>query len=105
MARKSVVRFFDDVTGVEVAPGDVQRVSFGVDGRSYVLDLSPESRDEFREVVAPWVSAATRVRPVRKVSGPRRDLGAVRVWARENGYAVSDRGRVPKKVFDAYDAR
>lgn len=105
MARKSVVRFFDDVTGMEVAPGDVCRVSFGVDGRSYVLELSPSSDAKFRETLAPWVSAATHVRPARKVSGPRRDLGAVRVWARENGYTVSDKGRVPKKVLDAYDAR
>lgn len=30
------------------------------------------------------------------------DLAAVRAWARENGYTVSDRGRVPNSILAAY---
>lgn len=30
------------------------------------------------------------------------DLAAVRAWAREHGHQVSDRGRVPNAVLDAY---
>jgi hypothetical protein len=30
--------------------------------------------------------------------------GAIRDWARKNGHAVSDRGRIPASVVDAYEA-
>jgi Lsr2 len=33
------------------------------------------------------------------------DLAAVRAWARENGYEVSDRGRVSNAILDAYRQR
>ena len=32
----------------------------------------------------------------------RVSTGAVRVWARENGYEIADRGRVPATVLTAY---
>lgn len=95
--------FIDDMTGEEIT--DVRHVEFAFRGVEYQLDLSPESFVEMQEVFAPWVESATRVpRPARR-SAPRRDLDEVRVWARKNGFEVSDRGRVPKRVLDAYDAR
>ena len=36
-------------------------------------------------------------------AGRTRDLGAVREWARSNGYKVSDRGRISAEVQEAYD--
>jgi hypothetical protein len=33
---------------------------------------------------------------------PAADLAAVRTWARENGFQVSDRGRVSNAVLEAY---
>jgi hypothetical protein len=32
------------------------------------------------------------------------DTAAVRAWARENGYQISDRGRIPAEVTEAYSA-
>ncbi|MBQ9918656.1 MAG: Lsr2 family protein, partial [Microbacterium sp.] len=32
------------------------------------------------------------------------DLAAVREWARANGHTVSDRGRIPASVLEAYGA-
>lgn len=32
----------------------------------------------------------------------KRDPAAVRAWARTNGFNVTDRGRIPEDVFDAY---
>jgi hypothetical protein len=32
------------------------------------------------------------------------DLGDVRAWARDNGFSVSDRGRVSSEVMSAYEA-
>lgn len=37
------------------------------------------------------------------VSG-RDQVQAVRDWARQNGYTVSDRGRIAKSIQDAFDA-
>ncbi|GHH59634.1 AAA family ATPase [Lentzea cavernae] len=36
--------------------------------------------------------------------GPAQDLTAVRVWARQNGFQVKERGRVPHDVIRAYEA-
>ncbi|WP_237768038.1 Lsr2 dimerization domain-containing protein [Serinicoccus sp. CNJ-927] len=30
--------------------------------------------------------------------------GEVRQWAREHGYAVSDRGRIPREIREAFEA-
>ncbi|MFE9751612.1 histone-like nucleoid-structuring protein Lsr2 [Saccharothrix saharensis] len=35
--------------------------------------------------------------------GPTHDLAAVRVWARQNGFQVKGRGRVPNDVIKAYE--
>ena len=101
MARKQITMFIDDMTGEEIT--DVRHVEFMFRGVTYALDLSPESFVEMQEVFAPWVEAATRVPAKRRA--PKRDLNEIRVWARANGFEVSDHGRVPKKVLDAYEAR
>jgi hypothetical protein len=55
------------------------------------------------------VTAAPRARSAAGTSTPsaspkRGDLGAVRAWARENGRNVSERGRIPAALLEAYDA-
>ncbi|MDQ6617670.1 MAG: Lsr2 family protein [Actinomycetota bacterium] len=38
-------------------------------------------------------------------TAPKRgDVGIIRAWARDNGYQVSERGRIPATLFEAYDA-
>jgi hypothetical protein len=37
-----------------------------------------------------------------KAKEPKVDTGTVRAWAGDNGYKVSDRGRIPSKVFQAF---
>lgn len=37
-------------------------------------------------------------------SGGAPDTAKIRIWVKENGYAVSDRGRVHQTVRDAYNA-
>lgn len=34
----------------------------------------------------------------------RKDTGAIRTWARENGHEVFERGRIPSLVVEAYNA-
>jgi len=107
MAQKVQVILVDDLDG-----GDAEEsVSFSLDGVSYEIDLSSANAEALRDAIAPWVGHARRVggrasrgRPAaRGRAAAKADLGEVRSWARENGYQVSDRGRVSAEVMSAYD--
>jgi hypothetical protein len=110
MAQKVQVILVDDLDGGEAE----ETVSFALDGVSYEIDLSAGNAAELREALAGWVGHARRTggraASARRGAGtPRarsgsRDLTAVRSWARENGFSVSDRGRVSSEVLTAYDA-
>ncbi|MDQ6783021.1 MAG: Lsr2 family protein [Actinomycetota bacterium] len=106
MARKTTVHLIDDVSG-----GDAdETVSFGFRGTTYEVDLSAKNATALEKALSKYMDAGRKVQAARsrgrgtvKASGGR-DLGAVRSWAREKGYAVSDRGRIPGEVWVAYDA-
>ncbi len=106
MARKTVVTQIDDIDGT-VAD---EAVTFAVDGISYEIDLSSANAAALREALSTYIGAGRRVggqgRP--RGSGPARtdkeQLDAIRRWARENGFDVSDRGRISKAVREAYNA-
>jgi nucleoid-associated protein Lsr2 len=106
MAQKVQVILVDDLDGGEAE----ESVSFSLDGVSYEIDLSAENAEALREAIAPWVGHARKVggRGRGRTAGRGRasaktDLGDVRAWARENGYQVSDRGRVSAEVMSAYE--
>lgn len=109
MAQKTQVVLVDDLDG-----GDAEEsVSFALDGASYEIDLSAGNAEGLREALAPYVGHArrvsgrggrTRASAVRPTTGRRADLSEVRVWARENGYEISDRGRISGDVIEAYEA-
>lgn len=107
MAQRVQVILVDDVSGGEAA----ETVEFGLDGVTYEIDLSDANAAQLRDALAPWVGHARRSggrRQTRRRSGSApnagADLGQVREWGRANGYKVSDRGRVPQEVQDAYRA-
>ncbi|GMM95574.1 Lsr2 family protein [Microbacterium sp. MTN4-26] len=113
MARRIVHQLVDDLDGSVLEVGDGETVLFSLDGTAYEIDLTDANAAAFREILAPYVDAARRVSGGRgggsSSSAPRRrkagqDYGAVRAWAKENGYQVSDRGRVPATVLEAYEA-
>jgi hypothetical protein len=86
-----------------------ETVTFGLDGASYEIDLSKKNAAKLRDAMALYVGSGRRVsgRSGRKgrsraSSGP--SASEVRQWARDKGYDVSDRGRVPADVRAAYDA-
>ena len=113
MARKVQVILSDDLD--ENLSAD-ETVSFSLDGTSYEIDLADKNAKEMRDVFSRYVSAARKVgrgnRAVRwwpfpRATGGRMDreqAGAIRDWARKNGHAVSDRGRIPASVVEAYEA-
>jgi len=41
----------------------------------------------------------------RRRRGGALDTAAVREWARAHGYTVSDRGRIPRRILEAFTAR
>ena len=110
MAQKVQVILTDDLDGGEAD----ESVQFAVDGVTYEIDLSAANAEALREALAPYVGSARRIggRSVRRVAGSRpqgapasrTDLSDLRAWARENGYQVSDRGRVSSEVRAAYEA-
>ena len=112
MAQQATVRFVDDIDGSEA----VGTVSFSLNNRSYEIDLSDENTDKLHDALAPFVEHARQIagrgsgrghgqrqlateKPARS---SREDTQAIRVWAREHGHEVSDRGRIPKAVIEAY---
>lgn len=108
MAQKIITIYTDDLTGQESE--DVQTVSFGLDGRSYEIDLNADNHDKLAGVLNPFIAAGRRVRKDKATStgskkpapgGP--DTAKIRVWAKEQGYEVNDRGRVPASIREAYE--
>lgn len=116
MARKTLVQLVDDLDGSPIAEGEGRTVAITLDGASYELDLSTAHADELDELLEPYLSAARKVgrkTPGRATSSsssssaPKSDpseLQKIREWAKENGHAVSDRGRISSVVREAYDA-
>ena len=114
MARKVQVILSDDLD--ENVAAD-ETVSFSLDGTSYEIDLSEKNAQELRDAFSRYVQAARKVgRGSGRASGggrsratgggrmDREQAGAIRDWARKNGHAVSDRGRIPASVVEAYEA-
>lgn len=107
MAQKVRVYLIDDIDGSDAT----ETVSFSVDGVSYEIDLNEKHAQELRDAFSTWVGHARRAtgaarRGGRRASTPRSsDAAAIRAWARENGYEVSDRGRVSAEIREAYEQR
>lgn len=107
MAQREIVTLIDDLDGSEAS----DTLTFGLDGKSYEVDLSDDNAARLRESLAPFVEKARRAGRAPKMSTagtrPRADRDqtqAIRSWARDNGHQVSDRGRIPKTVVEAFQA-
>lgn len=114
MAQKTLIQLVDDLDGTPIADGEGKTVSFSIDGVSYEIDLSNDHVDELDAALATFVSAARKTtrsgagrastgRTASTKSNPE-DLQKIREWAKSNGHAVSDRGRIAASVRDAYTA-
>ncbi|GGC93682.1 Lsr2 family protein [Tersicoccus solisilvae] len=107
MAQKVKIILVDDLDG---GTAD-ETVRFGLDGANYEMDLSTDNAEQLRDALKPFVSKARRsgsrsssARSTRSGggSGRNQDTARIREWARENGYTVSDRGRVHSDIQEAY---
>jgi hypothetical protein len=115
VARQVIVVLTDDLDGSEAD----RTVEFDLDGVSYTIDLSEKNAGELRQALDPFITAGTRVgrggfeprRENRRGTGAaparsdRDENRAIREWALNNGYEVSERGRIPASVVEAYNNR
>lgn len=112
MARREIIVLQDDLDGSEK---EVRVVKFGFEGINYEIDLGPANFDKLAHALAPYVavarkdSSARRAVPQVKVKGmtaaeQRAFNQRVRDWAKSHKQKVSERGRVPAKLIEAYHA-
>jgi Lsr2 len=107
MAQQIVETLLDDVDGSVGA----ETVTFALDGKPMVIDLSEDNAAKLREVLAPYVAAArgavgASARPAQSPAArPRRDLTEVREWLTASGYPVKDRGRIPAEWMTAWQSK
>ncbi|WP_328499720.1 Lsr2 family protein [Streptomyces sp. NBC_00457] len=110
MAQKVVTTYVDDLTGEESS--EIATHSILIDGAGVEIDLTDENYEKLLELLNPFLHAdgARRIRGAAKLKGKskastggRDDSSAIRAWAKANGFEVSDRGRVPASVREAYE--
>jgi hypothetical protein len=122
MAQKTVVQLIDDLDGT--SNDTIETVTFALDGVTYEIDLGQNNATRLRDNIATFVNAATRTggRLKRGLGGiaangstsasgttgaadsSREQARTIREWARDNDYDISDRGRIPAAVVEAYQA-
>jgi hypothetical protein len=108
VAQIQEIRLIDDLDGQEAD----ETVEFGIDGKSYEIDLSTANAGKLRDALAEFVGSARRAggrakravasAPTRRASVDREQNQAIREWARTHKMKVSDRGRIPSEVLEAY---
>ena len=105
MAQKITVVLEDDLDG---GPAD-ETVRFGIDGAEYEIDLGAASAAAFRARLAPYIAharkagRAQRRRPARTAASRERSSD-IRAWAKDQGIALSARGRIPANIAEQYEA-
>ncbi|MBQ0985301.1 Lsr2 family protein [Streptomyces sp. F63] len=108
MAQKVQVLLVDDLDGGEAD----ETVTFALDGKTYEIDLTTANADKLRSLLEPYTrsgrrtggrAAGGRGKARGTSTGGSQDTAKIRAWAKENGYEVNDRGRVPATVREAYE--
>jgi hypothetical protein len=120
VARITQVVVTCDLEDGEVSASD--SVSFSYGGKTYTLDLCRKHLDEVKGALEGFASAGHSAsrgargrrratpagrasRAARPAATPRGESQAeIREWARAQGYAVGDRGRIPGEVRTAYES-
>jgi hypothetical protein len=119
-----MARITQVVVTCDLEDGDVnaaESLSFTYGGKTYTLDLCRKHLDEVKETLETYATAGhsagrggrgrrrgattgRSTRSSRPASTPRGESQAeIREWARAQGYAVGDRGRIPGEVRAAYE--
>jgi len=108
MAQKVQVVLVDDLDG---GTAD-ETVTFSLDGVSYEIDLSHDNAAALRDLLAPYVGHGRRVGGGARRSGSGRRAASgsgtnpaeVREWAKSQGIAVNERGRISSDLMAKFQA-
>jgi predicted RNA-binding protein with PUA domain len=108
VAQRIQTFIIDDLDGTVAE----DKVLFGLDGAQYEIDLSADHARELRTALARYVKAGRKItaatrRPSR--NGRKAAAGGIsnaeaRIWAKANGLAVKERGRVSADILARYQA-
>lgn len=102
MAQHTIL--IDDIDG---SHNNVSTVVFGINGKNYSIDLNPEHTRQLEEAFAYWIGHARKIKGDKKSQRPAASSEhsrAIRQWANDNGYQISERGAIPTRIKDAYAA-
>ncbi|MCI3927976.1 MULTISPECIES: histone-like nucleoid-structuring protein Lsr2 [unclassified Streptomyces] len=107
MAQRVEIKLIDDLDGKTAD----ETVTFGLDGKAYEIDLSTKNADKLRGLLEPYLKGGRKTGGSRSVKQPAakgksaagQDTAKMRAWAKENGFEVNDRGRVPANIREAYE--
>lgn len=109
MAKRIREELTDDLDGG--AGEDVVTRKFGLDGKSYEIELGDDNYDMLAGALQPFVAAARQVAGARTVApakprsqGDREKSRKIREWAGQHGIQLSDRGRIPGRIVAEYEA-
>jgi hypothetical protein len=114
MAQRTIVQFIDDLDGT--SSDTIETIEFGLDGVTYEIDLSDDNAGMLRDRLAEFIESARRTGgrakrgtatgvPSTNGSGRSREqTQAIREWARNNGWEISERGRIPADIIEAFEA-
>jgi hypothetical protein len=113
MAQKVTVQLVDDLDGSQ--SNDISTVTFGLDGATYEIDLTEANADNLRKSLEEFATHARRsggrlkrgtpsAAPNTSATASHEQAQAIRDWARRNGHEVSNRGRIPASLLEAFEA-
>jgi nucleoid-associated protein Lsr2 len=104
VARSYVAVIKDDLTDEIIDQKEAESIEFSVNGKGYSIDLGKKNAAEFHRSLDRYIAAATKVGApkTRRPRGNRGDLAAIREWGKQNGFAVSERGRVSTELKEAF---
>lgn len=61
MAQRTIIALVDDLDGTELGPGVGETIRFGIDGRSYEIDLRDDNAAALREALQPFIDSGRRI--------------------------------------------
>ncbi len=117
MAKRVTTQLVDDIDGSVIDDESGETIEFAINGVEYSIDLKAKNANEFHKKLDYYIEHATRVggrkrKPSPAAASPpgvpaKRDPAqtrAIRQWAFDEGYEISERGRIPADVEEAYNA-
>lgn len=120
MAKQVSIQLVDDIDGSVIDENAGETIEFSV-SVEYVIDLKTKNANEFHRKLNYYIDHGTRVGGRKRKPSPtatlvpaastgspaKRDAAqtqAIRKWAIDKGYPISQRGRIPADVEEAYNA-